>query len=44
MAEQRLGAAFDERAFHDLVLSGGALPLDVLQRRVEVWVNAGHGK
>jgi len=49
MAEQRLGAKFDERVFHDRVLSAGALPLDVLQTRVEEWVkheaaNTGSGK
>ena len=50
MAEQRLGPQFDERAFHDLVLSGGARPLEVLQARAEAWVSTveaahvGHGK
>jgi uncharacterized protein (DUF885 family) len=37
-AEQELGEAFDVRAFHDLVLSAGAIPLDVLQRRVQAWI------
>jgi uncharacterized protein (DUF885 family) len=41
-AEQRLGSRFDVRAFHDLVLAGGALPLSALATVVDDWV-AGHG-
>ncbi|MGW4065464.1 DUF885 domain-containing protein [Amycolatopsis sp. NPDC004747] len=41
-AEQRLGSRFDVRAFHDVVLAGGQLPLSVLASVVEDWV-AGHG-
>jgi uncharacterized protein (DUF885 family) len=36
-ATQRLGARFDERRFHDAILSGGSLPLDVLDARIERW-------
>jgi uncharacterized protein (DUF885 family) len=41
-AEERLGSRFDVRAFHDLVLAGGALPLSALASAVDAWV-AGHG-
>ena len=37
-AERRLGDRFDVRAFHDLLLGGGALPLDVLETRVQEWI------
>lgn len=37
-AQQKLGKNFDIRAFHDEVLDSGALPLDILQQRVELWI------
>ncbi|AOX20804.1 DUF885 domain-containing protein [Kozakia baliensis] len=37
-AQKELGAKFDIRAFHDIVLSGGAMPLDMLSMRVEEWI------
>jgi uncharacterized protein (DUF885 family) len=37
-AEQTLGDRFDVRAFHDLVIGTGALPLDVLEGKVERWL------
>jgi len=37
-AEGELGDKFDIRAFHDTVLGGGALPLDVLTRKVDQWI------
>ena len=36
-AKDQLGDKFDLRAFHDEVLSGGALPLDVLSVRIHDW-------
>ena len=37
-AKQELGEHFDIRAFHDRILDGGALPLDVLDTRVKAWI------
>ena len=37
-AQQELGDKFDIRAFHDTVLSGGALPLNVLEKRIDNWI------
>ena len=37
LAETRLGDRFDLRAFHDLVLEDGAVPLWVLAEKVERW-------
>lgn len=37
-AARELGESFDLRAFHDQVLSRGAVPLDVLQADLEDWV------
>ncbi|MEV0678152.1 DUF885 domain-containing protein [Actinosynnema sp. NPDC050436] len=36
-AERRLGDRFDIRAFHDLVLGGGPLPMAVLADVVDAW-------
>ena len=39
-AEQQLGPKFDLRDFHREVLSDGAVPLDVLEHKIERWVEA----
>jgi uncharacterized protein (DUF885 family) len=39
-AQKALGDKFDIHAFHDQVLDGGALPLDVLEQRIDAWVAA----
>ena len=38
-AEQALGEAFDIREFHDIVLGAGALPLPLLEARVNRWIS-----
>jgi uncharacterized protein (DUF885 family) len=37
-AEQALGEKFDIRGFHDAVLGGGAMPLDLLGQRIDAWI------
>jgi uncharacterized protein (DUF885 family) len=39
-AESALGERFDLRGFHDAVLGNGALPLDVLERQIRLWIVA----
>ncbi|MEO8671464.1 MAG: DUF885 domain-containing protein [Tahibacter sp.] len=39
-AEHDLGAKFDLRAFHDVVLAIGSVPLPLLQQHVERWIAA----
>jgi uncharacterized protein (DUF885 family) len=39
-AEQKLGAKFDVRDFHDAVLRDGTLPLELLQEQVEKYISA----
>ena len=43
-AKRELGKRFDIRAFHDEILDGGALPLDVLEQRVDGWIAAQKAK
>ena len=37
-AETTLGDNFDIRAFHDALLGGGALPLEILETRMDRWL------
>ena len=39
-SQEALGEDFDIREFHDVVLSGGALPLDILDRRINNYIEA----
>jgi uncharacterized protein (DUF885 family) len=39
-ARTQLGPRFDLKAFHDEILSGGPLPLDLLEERVDGWIKA----
>ncbi len=39
-AEAALGEDFDIRAFHDELLGAGALPLDLLEQRMDAWLTA----
>ena len=37
-AKQELGPAFDLKAFHDVVLLDGAVPMAVLEAKVDAWI------
>jgi uncharacterized protein (DUF885 family) len=37
-AQETLGERFNLRAFHDAVLAGGAVPLDVLEVQIDAWI------
>ena len=37
-AEKALGKKFDVKAFHDEVLKDGAVPLDVLEAKIDRWI------
>ena len=39
-AEKKLGDKFDIRKFHDVVLENGAIPLDLLDKKVNEWVDS----
>jgi uncharacterized protein (DUF885 family) len=42
LAEKELGPKFDIRAFHDVVLRNGTLPLDILEEQVHEWISQSH--
>jgi uncharacterized protein (DUF885 family) len=42
LAESELGAKFDERQFHE-ILKEGVMPLDMLDKRVKVWIGRTRG-
>ncbi len=39
-AQQQLGAKFDYREYHSEVLKDGAMPLDILEAKLRVWMDA----
>ena len=39
-AAAALGARFDVRRFHNALIDDGALPLDVLEQRIDAWITA----
>jgi len=43
-ARKELGAKFDIRTFHDEMLNGGSLPLDLLEARTDKWIAEQKGK
>ncbi|HYM76595.1 MAG TPA: DUF885 domain-containing protein [Candidatus Dormibacteraeota bacterium] len=43
-AQKELGPKFDIRKFHDEILDGGTLPLDMLEARTDKWIAAQKGK
>ena len=40
MAKEKLGELFDIREFHDVVLTFGAVPLNILEENVNVWIES----
>jgi uncharacterized protein (DUF885 family) len=42
-AKTQLGDKFDIKKFHDEILNGGSMPLELLQQRVETWIKSQSG-
>jgi uncharacterized protein (DUF885 family) len=42
-ATKELGSKFDIRKFHDRILENGALPMDILEKRIKEWVEREKG-
>jgi len=42
-AQEQLGEKFDIRLFHDQVLENGALPLNLLEAKIDTWIAASKG-
>src|SRR6266700_5059281 len=42
-SSQALGSKVDLKEFHEVVLKDGALPLDILERKVDEWIKSKQG-
>ena len=42
-AKKALGSKFDLKAFHDVVLTGGSMPMALLEQRVNQWIASSKG-